>query len=105
MRFHLALVAAALLLDPVARAEDALLDQSLGQDLDTSGLLPGGACPTGHQLLWTLSASLGEISKAVLQMREQVAVLEHNVRGLLGVEGDATLQIRAPTGSTSKADE
>ncbi len=38
-------------------------------------------------------------------MREQVALLEHNVRGLIGVEGDATLQIRSPQGSTSKADE
>lgn len=82
-----------------------LLDQTLGQDLDTTGLLPGGACPTGHQLLWTLSASLNEVSKAVLQMREKVALLEHNVHGLIGVEGDATLQIRSPQGSTRKADE
>ena len=87
MRLLLLLLGAAAL----GQAQDERDDPALGQDIDAAGV-----CPTGHQLLWTLSASLREISEAVLGMREQVAALEHDVNGLLGVEGDATLQIRAP---------
>ena len=77
MRLLLLLGAAAL-----AQAQDERDDPALGQDIDAAGV-----CPTGHQLLWTLSASLREISEAVLGMREQVAALEHDVNGVLGVEG------------------
>jgi|EP01047_Picozoa_sp_COSAG01_P067575 membrane-associated phospholipid phosphatase len=38
-----------------------LQDPALGQDLDTSGY----QCPSGHQLLWALSASLGGCGDAL----------------------------------------
>ena len=106
-----ALVLLALLSHPSA-AQDGpsaavgdLSNAGLGQDLDTSSLLPGGACPTGHQLLWTLSAALGEMSKAVLDMRAQVAVLEHKAGKLIAMEGDMTLQIRSPQGDDRASSE
>ena len=88
-----AVLTVALLCDVASGAEVTNLDDpGLGQDLNTKGY----ECPSGHQLLWSLTATMNEMSAAVLQMRDQVSQLEHHVAGMLALQGDATMQIRAP---------